>query len=108
MSVLLTNEAAAERGSFFEQGKQEREEQGGSTPASHTGTRFLQRLLRDPMLQFIAAGAFIFGATQLIAAYRDHSARTIVVDDTLRSRLGKLYALQLGSAPTDAQLAGLI
>lgn len=108
MSAFLTNDVAAERGSFSEQSQQGYEEQGESTPAPHAGIRFLRRLLRDPMLQFIVAGAFIFGATQLIAAYRDNSARTIVVDDALRSRLGKLYALQLGAAPTDAQLAGLI
>jgi hypothetical protein len=60
------------------------------------------------MLHFIVAGSLIFGVTQLIAAYRDQSARTIVVDDALRSRLGKLYALQLGAAPTDAQLTGLV
>lgn len=79
-----------------------------STPEHPARKHFLQRLLRDPMLHFIVAGAIIFAVTQLVAAYRDHSARTIVVDDALRTRLGKLYALQLGAAPTDAQLAGLV
>lgn len=110
MSTFIPSDAAATRGLFpvNEISKPEHEEQGRSTLAQPAGKRFLQRLIHDPMLHFIAAGAIIFGVTQLVAAYRDHSARTIVVDDALRARLGKLYALQLGASPTDTQLTGLI
>jgi hypothetical protein len=110
MSAFISNDVAAASGTFqpIEYSRAEHEQQGGSKPENPAGKRALQRLLRDPMLHFIVAGALIFGVTQLVAQYRDHSARTIVVDDALRTRLGKLYTLQLGATPTDAQLAGLI
>lgn len=114
MSAFIPGNEAAAYGGFAAERKtiegveSEHGEQGGSTPARPAGKRFLQRLLHEPMLQFVVAGAVIFGATQFIAAYRDHSARTIVIDDALRDRLSKLYALQLGAKPTDEQLAGLI
>jgi hypothetical protein len=73
-----------------------------------TPQRSLRRWLREPMLHFIAAGALIFIATHGIAQWRDQSAKTIAVDAPLKARLAKLYALQLGAAPTDAQLAQLI
>lgn len=99
MSAFISDDVAAARGAFSINENPEKKPVAAGT---------LHRLLRDPMLHFIVAGAIIFGVTQLVAAYRDHSARTIVVDDALRTRIGKLYALQLGAAPTDVQLAGLV
>jgi hypothetical protein len=108
MSAFITNVVAASRREPIEDcgaGCGEHTEPARENPGRK---QLLQRLLRDPMLHFIVAGAIIFGVTQAIGAYRDHSARTIVVDDALRNRLGKLYTLQLGATPTDAQLTGLI
>lgn len=107
MSVFVSNDVAVAHDAVPLDRKPVDLDLGGPTTRPPRANA-LQRLLRDPMLHFLVAGAVIFGVTQLVAAYRDHSARTIVVDDALRTRLGKLYALQLGAAPTDAQLAGLV
>lgn len=107
MGVFISSEAAArEAAADLRDIVRETKDVSAGVSAHRNG--FLQFLRREPMVHFLAAGALIFAATHFIGEYRDRSAHTIVVDAALRDRLQKLYALQLGSTPTDAQLTQLV
>jgi peptidyl-prolyl cis-trans isomerase C len=66
----------------------------------------LARLVRDPLVHFLAAGLLIFFASQ---AWHDaHDRRVIVVTPERASELSTKYRLQFGSAPSSVQMTQLI
>jgi parvulin-like peptidyl-prolyl isomerase len=68
----------------------------------------IARLLRDPLVHFLAIGLVFYAAAHVVRSLREAAARTIVVDDAVRARLIGLYRLQTGSAPSPEQLAALV
>ena len=66
----------------------------------------LGRLVPEPLLHFFVIGALIFVAAQ---AWRGaHDTRRIVVTPERTAELATKYRLQFGSAPTPAQLEGIV
>lgn len=68
----------------------------------------LRRWLRQPLLQFLVIGAAIFGVAQLMDDADDAAKHTIVVDQARAERLAQLYSVQMGSAPSPADVEYLI
>ena len=67
---------------------------------------FVGRVLREPLLHFLAAGLVIFLSAQ---AWRDaHDVRRIVVTAERTAEIANKYRLQFGAAPTPAQLENLV
>lgn len=75
-------------------------------PPSRTG--WLQRSVREPLLQFLVFGAVIFAFSAWRAAVHDAAATTIVIDTPLVSYLQKLYSVQYGFKPDAETLDYLI
>jgi hypothetical protein len=65
------------------------------------------RLLREPLLHFLAAGAFIFVAYALFGGGRDDT-HTITVSDGQIGRLQQVFAAQWRREPTVDELNGLV
>jgi len=66
----------------------------------------MQRLLKEPLLYFLLAGAGIFAIAQLVPA-RSGDYR-IEVTAAERARLSDQWQAQMGRAPTAAELSGLV
>jgi peptidyl-prolyl cis-trans isomerase C len=71
-------------------------------------TRRLRRWFGQPLLQFLFIGAAIFTVAQLLDDSSNAAARTIVVDTARTERLAQLYQVQMGSAPSSADLEYLV
>lgn len=82
----------------------------GERPAPQRGAVTLRdriaRLLREPLLHFLAAGLLLFVAAEAWRA--GHDGRRIVITPERVADLSAKYRLQFGTPPTPAQLAGLI
>jgi len=66
----------------------------------------LSRLLREPLVYFLLAGAAIFALAELIPA--DREEYTIVVTEAERARLRDQWQSQMGRVPAERELAGLV
>ena len=65
----------------------------------------IARLLREPLLYFLLAGAALF---LLADALGGDTGKRIVVSDAERARLTAQWQAQMGRPPTEAELAALI
>jgi parvulin-like peptidyl-prolyl isomerase len=63
------------------------------------------RLLREPLVYFLAVGAALFALTQWLGT---DGGRRIVVTDSERQRLFAQWQAQMGRPPTDTELAALV
>lgn len=72
------------------------------------GGKGARRLLREPLLQFMALGALIFLGAGVFGSSGEGGNRRIVVDEAVAARLASLYEKQMGSAPDKVQLANLV
>jgi peptidyl-prolyl cis-trans isomerase C len=68
----------------------------------------LRGWLRQPLLQFLVIGMALFALSSLVDDAEDAVARTILVDGARVQRLAELYRVQMGSAPSAAELEHLI
>lgn len=64
----------------------------------------LSRLLREPLIYFLLAGAGLFW----LAAQLGGDAQRIVVTDAELNRLSSQWQAQMGNPPSDTELAGLV
>jgi hypothetical protein len=78
-----------------------------NSPLGGIGTS-LRRWLGEPLLQFLLIGTAIFAAAGIVGDANDASAHTIVVDSGGARRLADLYRVQMGFAPSRADLEHLI
>jgi hypothetical protein len=65
----------------------------------------IAKLLREPLLYFLLAGAALFLITDALGG---DAAERIVVSDAERARLAAQWQAQMGRPPTDTELDGLI
>ncbi len=65
----------------------------------------MQKLLREPLLYFLLAGAAIFAVAELTGGPGDDYV--ITVTDAERARIADQWRAQMGRAPTDEELSGL-
>jgi len=65
----------------------------------------IAKLLREPLLYFLLAGAALFLLTDALGG---DAAERIVVSDAERARLAAQWQAQMGRPPTDTELEGLI
>lgn len=65
----------------------------------------IAKLLREPLLYFLLAGAALFLITDALGG---DTAERIVVSDAERARLAAQWQAQMGRPPTDTELDGLI
>ncbi|WP_404478893.1 hypothetical protein [Novosphingobium sp. BL-52-GroH] len=70
------------------------------------GTWTLGRLLRDPLLHFLALGGLLFLAG--LAWQRTHDARRIIVDTFARERPAVEYRQRFGASPSPQAFRGVI
>src|SRR6056297_3885752 len=63
------------------------------------------KLLREPLLYFLLAGAALFLISDALGG---DAAERIVVSDAERARLAAQWQAQMGRPPTDTELDGLI
>lgn len=64
--------------------------------------------LRQPLVQFLLIGTALFAVARLVDGSNDASTHTIIVDPVRTERLAQLYRVQMGSAPSPADLEYLI
>ena len=64
----------------------------------------LRRLVSEPLLQLLVAGAAIFGGYALLSPSGARASRAIVIDAEFVRSLSRGLARRLGHAPTRAQL----
>jgi len=65
-------------------------------------------LLREPLTQFLLAGALLFIVGQWLDEQRSRTARTVVVDADRIARISALYRSQMGRTPHAALLQRLV
>ena len=61
-------------------------------------------LFREPLLWFLIVGAFLFAAD----SYFSRQPETVVVDESVRNRLNKLWQVQMGNPATQVELDSLV
>ena len=66
----------------------------------------LKRWLRDPLLAFLALGTAIFAGSSLLG--RPSDEQTIRVDQAEINRLQEQWRAQMGRAPSEEELSGLV
>lgn len=68
----------------------------------------LRRLLREPLVHFLAIGLLLFVAFDRVGGDRGATGRTIVVDDAIVADLVRRHAAVWQRPPTPAELDGLV
>jgi hypothetical protein len=71
-------------------------------------SHFVRRLLRDPILHFLALGALIFAGYQLMGSDSDADDLRIQISATDIAHLQETWRLQWGRNPTAAELRNLV
>ena len=66
----------------------------------------MQRLLKEPLIYFLLAGAGIFALAEIMPS--DGDDYLIEVTDAERARLKDQWQAQMGRAPVDKELSGLV
>jgi peptidyl-prolyl cis-trans isomerase C len=66
----------------------------------------VQNIFREPLFFFLLAGAVIFAVSELTSGPGDDYL--IAVTDAERARISDQWRAQMGRAPTDEELAGLV
>lgn len=81
-----------------------------SSPAQSPNLKdgWWRRVAREPLLQFLALGAFIFLVAHVLEQRREAAQRQIVVDERLERRIRQLHETQSGFSPAPDQLANLV
>ncbi|AYH42905.1 peptidylprolyl isomerase [Azoarcus sp. DN11] len=79
-----------------------------STRTRDSSTSPIRRILREPLLQFLALGGLLFVTAHGFAEHRDNVARQIVVDPALTQRLANQYESQTGTLPSTERLNALV
>ncbi|MCC4116865.1 peptidyl-prolyl cis-trans isomerase [Aromatoleum toluclasticum] len=79
-----------------------------STRPRDSSTSPIRRILREPLLQFLALGGLLFVTAHGFAEHRDNVARQIVVDPALTQRLTNQYESQTGTLPSPERLNALV
>ena len=67
-----------------------------------------KRLIRDPVVRFLAVGAAIFWITHLLHHSSQNTAQRIVVDAAQVRRLSQLYQAQTGAAASQVEIDHLV
>ncbi|MDR9776998.1 peptidylprolyl isomerase [Rhizobium hidalgonense] len=83
---------------------------GNSDGGEHNASGRFRRLLSEPLLHFVAAGALLFGGYQLLTPARDDVATTnriVLTKDDVR-QLAISWLAQGRSTPTPEQVRGLV
>jgi len=73
-----------------------------------TGLARLRVWPREPLLRFMAIGAFLFLCEHLVQVHRTEASRQIRIDGQLEQRIIQLTRAQSGLTPTSEQLAKLV
>ncbi len=76
--------------------------------AISTRTRFLGRILREPLLQFLLLGGLLFAGAHWLSGWRDAQQRRIVIDASQVDYQRNLYRTQFGAWPDELTLEALI
>ncbi|NUP07005.1 MAG: peptidyl-prolyl cis-trans isomerase [Polyangiaceae bacterium] len=77
----------------------------GPEPTPVAPASRLRRLLREPLIHFVVAGALLFGLDRAVrAAKGGDEDRRIVLDRDLRASLRERWTTMQGRAPTDEEL----
>jgi hypothetical protein len=79
-----------------------------SPEAISPGSSRLQRVLREPLLQFLLLGLALFGASAAISNWRAAHEQRIVIDAPLVTWQRNLYHAQFGTWPDNETLEALL
>ena len=66
------------------------------------------KLLRDPLVHFLAAAALVFGAHALWQARSERVHATIIVTEAEIERMAALYTSEAGVLPGEADMAAML